>query len=169
MKKYVFEPYDEIFPALFLKEKTRILSEVVHILQIEHVGSTAVPGLGGKGIIDMAILTKQNDMASVSNSLQNLGYELKPFFNSPTHLYFVTQLPDQKKKNRRYHIHLLCPENPSWIELILLRDYLISHPTARQEYAALKESAIQNNLEGEGYRQIKDPFLKKILQNLRSL
>ncbi len=55
MKKYVFKPYGKIFPELFLKEKERISGSLGAGAVIEHVGSTAVPGLGGNGIIDIAI------------------------------------------------------------------------------------------------------------------
>ncbi len=69
MKKYIFDPYDEIFPELFAKEKKRIASYLPKALQIEHVGSTAVPGLGGKGIIDIAILVEKQDIEEISLKL----------------------------------------------------------------------------------------------------
>jgi GrpB-like predicted nucleotidyltransferase (UPF0157 family) len=50
MKKYVFKPYSNIFPALFDKEKERIAPHLKKALAIEHVGSTAIPDLGGKGL-----------------------------------------------------------------------------------------------------------------------
>lgn len=53
MNKYVFKPYNWIFPELFSLEKERIAAHVPIIMQIEHVGSTAVPELSGKGIIDI--------------------------------------------------------------------------------------------------------------------
>lgn len=167
MNKYIFDPYDEIFPSLFQKEKERILSHVSNILLIEHVGSTAVPGLGGKGIIDIAILAAKDDMASVSSSLQNIGYEFRPSFSTPDRLYFVANLADPKKGIRRYHIHLTHSDSPVWKELIGLRDYLICHPEAQREYATIKEKAVQNGIEGEEYRRIKDPFLKKVLRHIQ--
>ncbi len=164
--KYIFDPYDEIFPALFQKEKTRILSQVNNVLQIEHVGSTAVPGLDGKGIIDIGILTEKDNMASVSSILQNIGYEFRPSFSTSDRLYFVAKLPDLKKGVRRYHIHLTYPDSPIWEELTGLRDYLIKHPVARNEYAKLKEKAVKAGLEGEAYRKAKEPFLKKVLKKI---
>ena len=167
MKKYVFDPYDHIFPILFEKEKKRILAQINKALHIEHVGSTAVPGLGGKGIIDIAILAKKNDMAEISRALQRvLGYEFRPSFSTSDRLYFVIYLPDPKKKTRRYHIHLTHPDSPIWQELIGVRDYLKHHPDAVKEYAKIKQQAVQNQQEGEAYRKIKDPFLKKILLDI---
>jgi GrpB-like predicted nucleotidyltransferase (UPF0157 family) len=163
MKKYIFDPYEEIYPSLFDVEKERILSKTNSILQIEHVGSTAVPGLGGKGIIDIAILAEKEDLSSVTAILQTIGYEFKPFFNTSNHLYFIANLKDPQKGTRRYHIHLICKGHNSWDEFIEFRDYLLSHPDAREEYAAIKEKAVHNKIEGEQYRKIKDPFIKKIL------
>jgi GrpB-like predicted nucleotidyltransferase (UPF0157 family) len=62
MKKYVFKPYSKIFPELFHKEKERITSNVNLRLIIEHIGSTAAPGVDGKGIIDIAIAVDKEDM-----------------------------------------------------------------------------------------------------------
>lgn len=166
--KYIFEPYDDALPALFVAEKRRLLAKIPSI-QIEHVGSTAVPGLGGKGIIDIAILARQEDLASVSDALEQLGYTFKPAYSTSERLYFITYLPDPIKGTRRYHIHLTYPGSSIWQELTHLRDYLIAHPQARQEYAALKKQAIASQQEGQDYRMAKDPFLKNILHKIAPL
>lgn len=68
MLKYVFRPYDPIFPKLFIKEKNRLKKFLGRTVLIEHVGSTAIPGLGGKGIIDIAIAAPdKNDLLNVSS------------------------------------------------------------------------------------------------------
>jgi len=53
--KYIFRPYNPIFPELFKNEKERMEKILGDNLQIEHIGSTAVLGLGGKGVIDILI------------------------------------------------------------------------------------------------------------------
>src|SRR5579862_6481618 len=75
MKKYVFKPYSKIFPLLFDQEKLRLASHLKGDLKIEHVGSTAVSQLEGKGIIDIAIAVDKKEMDSISKQLQELGYE----------------------------------------------------------------------------------------------
>lgn len=167
MKKYIFDPYDDNLPSLFLAEKNRIVSSIGNILEIEHVGSTAVPGLGGKGIIDIAILVKKVDLTTVTDCLQQLGYEFRPSYSTQDRLYFVAYLPDPIKTTRRYHIHLTYPQSPVWEELIGLRDYLISHPEAKKEYAAIKEQAIHSNQESQEYRMAKEPFLQKTLRTIK--
>lgn len=127
MKKYVFKPYSKIFPELFQKEKKRISPNLKEFLAIEHVGSTAVPGLGGKGIVDIAIAVNKANMESTSKQLQELGYEYRPTFSTPDRFYFIIYLPDPEEESRRYHIHLTYPENNEWKELIGFRDYLRHH------------------------------------------
>jgi aminoglycoside phosphotransferase (APT) family kinase protein/GrpB-like predicted nucleotidyltransferase (UPF0157 family) len=163
MKKYVFKPYSKIFPELFLKEKERIASHIKKALAIEHIGSTSVPNLGGKGIIDIAIAVHREDMDSVSLQLQSLGYEFRPAFSTPDRFYFIIYLPDPEEGKRRYHLHLTYPENREWGQFIGFRDYLRNHPDEVEEYAALKRlAADEANQEGERYRKIKEPMFKKV-------
>lgn len=163
MKKYVFKPYSKIFPELFLKEKERISSQIKTALAIEHIGSTSVPNLGGKGIIDIAIAVHRQDMDSVSEQLQSLGYEFRPTFSTPDRFYYIIYLPDPEEGNRRYHVHLTYPENSEWGQFIGFRDYLRNHPDEVEEYAAMKRQAVDEaNHEGERYRKIKEPMFKKV-------
>jgi GrpB-like predicted nucleotidyltransferase (UPF0157 family) len=163
MKKYVFKPYSKIFPELFEKEKARLLAHIHIPLAIEHVGSTAIPDLGGKGIIDIAIAVDKTDMETVCKQLQSLGYEFRPTYSTRDRLYFIIHLPDPEESTRRYHVHLTYPENQEWKDFIEFRDYLRSHPEELHEYAEIKKRAAQEaNQEGEQYRKIKEPIFKKI-------
>ena len=162
MEKYVFKPYSKIFPELFQREKERIASIVTVALAIEHVGSTAVPDLGGKGIIDIAIAVPKQDMPVVTAQLQNLGYEFRPNYSTPDRAYFVIYLPDPEEGSRRYHVHLTYPESSDWEGLIGFRDYLRGHPEEAQEYAEIKKkAALEANHDGEKYRKLKEPMFKK--------
>ena len=141
MSKYVFKPYSSIFPELFNKEKDRIAPHLKKALAIEHIGSTAVCNLGGKGIIDIAIAVNKEDMDATSQQLQRLGYEFRPTFSTPDRFYFIIHLPDSEEGNRRYHVHLTYPESSDWKGFISFRDYLRTHPEEVQEYAEMKKQA----------------------------
>jgi len=163
MKKYVFKPYSKIFPMLFQKEKERITSHIHHQLVIEHIGSTAIPSLGGKGIIDIAIALDMKDIDLALKQLESLGYEFKPAFSTSDRLYLIAYLPDPEEEKRRYHIHLTYIGNNEWKEFLEFRDYLRSHLKEMQEYAELKKQAANEaNGEGEKYRKFKEPMFKKI-------
>lgn len=161
MKKYVFKPYSDKFPALFDWEKKRILA-VLDGFSVEHVGSTAVPGLGGKGIIDIAIGAKREEFEHVKTALVGLGYEFRPSFSTPERLYFVLFLPDEEEGMRRYHVHVVEPEGAEWRQLVGFRDYLRLHPEVAQEYAEIKKAAaLEADEDGKKYRQLKERAFKK--------
>lgn len=167
MKKYVFKPYSKIFPELFEKEKQRIVSQVPAIIAIEHVGSTAVPGLGGKGIIDIAIATEKRNIEAISTKLQKLGYEFRPAYSTPERLYFVIYLPDPEEETRRYHIHLTYPENPEWKKFLGFRDYLRNHPKEAHEYGEIKKkAALDANHDGAKYRKMKESIIENIKRKI---
>lgn len=167
MKKYVFKPYSKIFPQLFDAEKKRIAGIIGTTAIIEHVGSTAVPGLGGKGIIDIAIAVDKKDLEIISRQLRDLDYEYRPAFSSSDRLYFIAHLPDPEEETRRYHVHLTYHENPEWKRFIGFRDYLKSHPGVSKEYAEIKrEAAMDANHDGEKYRKFKESIIQKIVGNL---
>ncbi len=167
MKKYVYKPYNEIFPKLFEAEKKRIEAILGTNAQIEHIGSTAVPGLGGKNIIDIGIAVKKEEQQIASKLLQDLGYEFRPSFSTPDRLYFIFDLPDPEEEIRRYHIHLTYPENPEWCAFISFRDYLRKHPDALSEYADVKRRAAQEaGDEGSQYRKLKAPIIRQLMKNL---
>jgi GrpB-like predicted nucleotidyltransferase (UPF0157 family) len=128
MNKYIYKPYSKIFPELFQNEKMRISNSLKNALAIEHVGSTAIPNLGGKGIIDIAIAVAKQELEYTSAILQSLGYEFRPSFSTPDRFYYVIHLPDPEEGSRRYHVHLTYLSSKEWKELIGFRDYLRDHP-----------------------------------------
>ena len=161
MKKYAFKPYNPLFPQLFEKEKDRLLSLLPHGTIIEHVGSTAVPGLGGKGIIDIAIGTNEN----IIEPLESLGYEFRKAWSTPNRLYFRQDLPDAEQGIRRYHLHVMAETSKDWKEMLFFRDYLKSNPQEAQKYAEIKKMAAEEvNEDGAKYRELKDPFCQKVLK-----
>lgn len=157
--KYVFKPYNRNFPELFETEKERLASKVSATC-IEHVGSTAIPNMGGKGIIDIAIASDEVDL--ITEQLQKLGYELRPNWSTPTRKFFRADLPDPEETIRRYHIHLMRPNSKDWIDMLHFRDHLRNHPEDAQAYTTLKKSAAESvNGDGAEYRKIKEPFFIK--------
>lgn len=164
-QKYVYKPYDELFSKLFIQEKTRLLSILnKECIDVEHIGSTAVPSLGGKGIIDIGVTVAKENIDSVSRKIESLGYIFRETGSSPERWFFRIDLPDPQEGTRRYHLHLTFPESIEWKKLVAFRDYLRSHASALQEYAELKKkSAEEVNEDGALYRKKKSPFFEKVL------
>jgi GrpB-like predicted nucleotidyltransferase (UPF0157 family) len=136
-------------------------------MQIEHVGSTAVPGLGGKDIIDMAVSSEKKDQ--VMSKLQELGYVFHPSFSTETRLFFKTDRPDPEETMRTYHIHLMSPQSEELEDMLFFREYLKRNPEEAKSYADIKKRAsLEAHENGNLYRKLKEPFMKGILQK-RSL
>lgn len=160
-KKYIFKSYSNAFPQLFEAEKKRIAPHLKHSIAIEHVGSTAVPHLGGKGIVDIAIAVEKEDMDRTSKELQKLGYEFRPSFSTVDRLYFVIYLIDPEEGTRRYHVHLTHLKSEDWKGLIGFRDYLRKHPDEAKEYGEMKKrAALEADNEGKRYRNSKSQCSK---------
>lgn len=165
MKKYVFKSYHELFPQLFLQEKQRILKDFSLSAEMEHIGSSAVPNLGGKGIIDIGIGASKEDFSNISQHLQNLGYAFKPEFSTEERWFFKIYLPDPIEEIRTYHVHLANKEGQEWKNLIKFRDYLREHPEAAKEYEEIKKQAVkQADGDGSIYRDVKKPLFRRILE-----
>lgn len=168
MKKYVYRPYETIFPELFAREKERILGIIHKEVLVEHVGSTAVAGLGGKGIIDIAIACDRSVIKEVLAELERAGYTFQAAFSTEDRLYCVIDLPDYAGNMRRYHVHLTYPESGDWKGLLGFRDYLRNHPDIAKEYAEVKRAAaLEADQKGSLYRKIKEPFFQKVAKKIK--
>lgn len=159
-KKYVFRKYSARFTVLFEQERAK-LKKILPNASIEHVGSTAIPGLGGKGIIDITIETPKEKLEQFIRKLKKAGYEERPQHRPDKNRVFLQKIIKSKGKERRIHIHLVF--NKRYLDtFIAFRDYLRDHKEERDEYAELKKKAVKLGLEGEDYRKYKNKFLESL-------
>lgn len=161
MNKYVFKPYDPAFPKLFEEEKENLSKALTGDFQIEHVGSTAVPNLGGKGIIDIYIAVDKNKLEQAKSEIERAGYEFRSESSRHhKHFFFKRQRGEQV-----YHLHLNYPQQDDWKFALVLRDFLKSHPEEVSEYAKVKQKASEEaNEDKDKYMDIKSPIMQEILK-----
>jgi GrpB-like predicted nucleotidyltransferase (UPF0157 family) len=173
--KYIFRPYNPNFIKLFKAEKRRLTGLFGNKVDIEHIGSTAVPSLGGKGVIDISVAAPIDQWKEVSQKLQILGYEYKKKDKERENqrLFFMANLPDKELGTRIYHIHLTYPGSLELKKELFFRDYLREHPGVAEEYASLKKDAAKEaqkfttkNEMRDIYGKLKESFIQKILKNL---
>lgn len=160
MKIYRFRKYDPIYPSLYNKERRRIKRFLKEEHLIAHIGSTSVPKLSGKGVIDIIIAGKRKDFSKIKKGILSLGYELG-ISNDKDRLFFRRETKI-KGKERRYHLHLTYLNHSLWLKANAFRDYLIDHPEIAKKYELLKKKALvrcKNN--GEKYRQLKNGFIQR--------
>ncbi|MGM5488821.1 MAG: GrpB family protein [Nanobdellota archaeon] len=155
--KYIYTEYDASYPELFKKEKENLQARLPDI-PIEHVGSTAIPGLGGKGIID--IMIGSPDFQSVKQRLIDAGYEFREQASHPERLFFRKDYGKQ-----RFHIHLTPKDSQDWNEIIVFRDRVRKNKALRDEYARLKQAAVKDARgDGERYRKYKHQFIQDVIR-----
>lgn len=136
------------------------------IIDIQHVGSTAIPGMAAKPIIDIQVAAQSLDEIKVIAipALQKLGYEY--WYENPDHerMFFVKGMPPFGEK-RTHHVHIVGHTSKHWIEKINFRDYLIAHPEIAKEYQQLKINLAQQYAhDREEYTNAKAEFVNKILK-----
>ena len=165
MKKYVFKYYDPAFTKLFEVEKNRIRKLLGQNDLIEHIGSTAVPGLGGKGIVDICIATNKNNLKDVSKKLQEIGYEFGLNGGTKERLFHKISLKDKNNRIRTYHVHVTFKKSKEWTSVIMFRDHLLVHPEEAEKYAEIKKTAAKKaNEDREVYMQVKSPLIEEIIK-----
>jgi GrpB-like predicted nucleotidyltransferase (UPF0157 family)/shikimate kinase len=139
-RKYKFRKYDPIYPKLYKKEEAKI-RKLLPGAVIEHVGSTSIPGLGGKGIIDIAIRTPKQKLKRYMSSLKKLGFEYRPHPGDDRNK-FMHRVIKEGDKERRVHVHLSLTQE-FFDSFISFRDYLRKNETARDEYANVKKEGVK--------------------------
>ncbi len=160
----VIQEYTDRWIDLYQTEKQLILESFsqLEIVNIEHIGSTAIPGLKAKPTIDILLqISKQNDIQKLKDVFKSHGYQLtKQPDNPPPHMTFVKGYTNQGFKGQAYHIHIRYKGD--WDE-IRFRDYLIKHKEIAKEYEVLKlELANKFKNDREAYTDSKTDFIEKI-------
>jgi GrpB-like predicted nucleotidyltransferase (UPF0157 family) len=138
-------PYDPRWPELFRREKEHLLAclPTELIRRVEHFGSTAVPGLAAKPVVDLLVEVTdlQATRTRIAPMLAAQGYD---YFWRPTHgddgppfyAWFIKR--DAGSGTRTHHIHMVESHFAEHWDRLLFRDYLIEHPRVAREYEGLK-------------------------------
>jgi GrpB-like predicted nucleotidyltransferase (UPF0157 family) len=159
--------YDPSWPSLYEAEVARVAAFFLpgSILRVEHIGSTAVPGLAAKPIVD--ILVGVDDFGFVVNDvalrMEAAGYDyfLRPAFedDGPRYPWFIGR--DQSGR-RISHIHVARVDDDSQWDRVLFRDRLRRHPDVAREYATLKHHlAARFSDDREAYTLAKTAFITR--------
>jgi len=165
MQKYVFRKYNHEYQDFFASEKKTLTKTLGSMVKIEHIGSTAVPGLGGKGILDLVIGVPKSKITATKNKLEQTGYEFREKNDCPERLFFWRDYP-HKNKVRRVHLHLVKFNDNVWKEMCGFRDYLLKHPDIVKQYIKIKKEGVKKAQgDGEKYRKHKEKFIETILKH----
>jgi GrpB-like predicted nucleotidyltransferase (UPF0157 family) len=156
-------PYDPRWPALFEEEAARLRAALdpALILGLEHFGSTAVPGLAAKPIIDILIAVRSLAEAQETaiEPLESLGYLYWDDNPKTDRMFFVKGLPPNAAR-RTHHVHMTETAGEMW-QRLSFRDYLRAHPDEAANYERLKRDlAAKYRDDREAYTEAKESYVQ---------
>ena len=152
--------YNTNWSNQYEQEKKQILLALGDTMtDIQHIGSTSVPGLAAKPVIDMILGLKQiPPLPEQVSSLEAIGYSYHGELGIPGRHYFRKGMP------RTHQIHAVLVNNELWERHILFRDFLRNNPQAAQRYEALKRKLAQKfGCDREVYTDSKTPLIEQLL------
>lgn len=143
----------------FQEERLRIAIALGRLpIAIEHIGSTAIPGIQAKPVIDILVGLRELPLDPAVAPLVAIGYEHVEGAGAPDRLYFRRGAP------RSHHVHVVLHDGPAWRRHIIFRDWLNLHPDMAREYEALKlDLAARFPDDRAAYASGKDPFVERVL------
>ena len=160
-----FYPYD---PAV--TDVARLLREAIQNeeprLRVEHIGSSAVPGCGGKGVVDLAVLYPEGALVRARAVLDALGFQkqggAEPF---PEERPMRVGSVRYNGRNYRIHAHVIAMNSDEIYQLIWFRDSLIQNPALREKYENRKREILAAGIRDQlKYCKAKEPFIASALK-----
>lgn len=153
----VLVPYQESWQKLFDEWSQRLKAQCkTQFVDVHHIGSTSIPGLAAKPVIDiLAELENWEDLSEIRPLLEEIGFQEK--FTSK-----IIRWAFYHHENPQIHLHVLCRGNPQIGRHLRFRDYLRTHPEDRDAYAKMKADLALKHTAKKEYTQEKTPFINSI-------
>jgi GrpB-like predicted nucleotidyltransferase (UPF0157 family) len=167
-------PYDPEWPELFRRETAHLRACLPPELigRIEHFGSTAVPGLCAKPIIDMLVevtsLEETRKLIVPILTAQGYDYLWRPTWGHDVPPFYAWFIKRDEAGHRSHHIHMIEKDFEHW-DRLLFRDYLIRHPETARAYGELKlRLARQFPRDRVAYTEGKNNFIEKVMARIKA-
>ncbi|MDF1497294.1 MAG: GrpB family protein [Patescibacteria group bacterium] len=166
-RKYSVLSYDAEWPVLYKSVRVE-LEQVFNdkAIKIEHVGSTAVPGMSAKPTIDVLVVVKDVlEVDKLNEKMKELGYDAYGEYVGKGGRFFAKE----ENCERVVNVHCFPEDHPKVADLIGMRDYLRSHPEESKAYAELKlELARQYPDDYFEYRKAKDIYIQELKKKVEN-
>jgi GrpB-like predicted nucleotidyltransferase (UPF0157 family) len=156
--------HDPRWAALFEQERARLAAVFDgRAVGIEHVGSTSVPGLSAKPIVDILVGLREVSVTDAEiAAMERLEYEYLGEFGLPGRLYF------RKGEPRTHHVHVVEHGGEHWERHLTFRDALRADPEERRRYDELKRRLAAEGHPREVYTELKTPFIRAVEARARA-
>ena len=159
------KPYTVIWKWVYQIEKSRLkISLCGHVDDIQHVGSTAIPGMHAKPIIDMCLAISDYRSAMLCvHRIENLGYKYKGENGALQQHYFVKGIPAS------YHLYMVENGNKILENGVYFRDYLKQYSDVATNYVILKQQlALQFATDLIEYQKAKQSFVNQVIEKAKA-
>jgi GrpB-like predicted nucleotidyltransferase (UPF0157 family) len=156
-------PYHAAWHDAFVGERDVLRHHIGHLVRdIQHVGSTSIPGLDAKPILDIAVAVDTRDaIASCRAPLLALGYIDRGDGGQDGGYLFVREAAPLV---RTHHLHIVTRDDPQWANYLRFREVMRADATLRARYAALKHTLRRLHPDGRAaYLRGKDAFIRDVL------
>jgi GrpB-like predicted nucleotidyltransferase (UPF0157 family) len=159
-RKVEVVPYRSDWPQQFAAEAKELKAVFgAQMLSIHHFGSTSIPGISAKPIIDILVIVRDIDSVdTLSSKLEALGYYAVGEYGISGRRFFYKGSSDL----RTHHLHVYETGNPHILRHLVFRDYMRCHPISARDYARLKEELAREFPEDmDQYIAGKNAFVKE--------
>jgi GrpB-like predicted nucleotidyltransferase (UPF0157 family) len=162
MAKVTVVSHNPLWRENFEQEAKRVAAVLgENVVAVHHVGSTAIPNIYAKPVIDLLIEVKDiNEVDQQSAAMESLGYELMGEYGIAGRRYFRK---DNREGVRTHNIHIFAAGSAQVERHLAFRDFMIAHPTEAQRYGELKRQLAEQHPQSmDAYMDGKDSFIKEI-------
>jgi len=163
LQDLALSPYDPTWAVLY-GNAAGSLRALPGSVQVEHIGSTAIPGIHAKPVIDIALtVSSAPDSDILRRALAALGYVSHGEYGLPGRQFFTRGNPPE------IHLHVVGPHSPHWDDWLTFRDYLLQHPEWVKGYEEEKRRLVAL-VKGDraSYTRQKGAFIKDVLRRARA-
>jgi GrpB-like predicted nucleotidyltransferase (UPF0157 family) len=158
-----YHPYDPRLPEVF-EMVARLIQTAAGAVVVEHIGSSSIPGVGGRNVLDIAVPAAEPQQPAIRKVLYELGFEDSPF---PHYLPLLVGQIAHQSKNYQILLYVVSPESSVFADWLKFRDHMRGHPEDAQAYCTTKQEAVAEAMTGgKDYQEGKSPFLASISAKL---
>ena len=162
MRKVEVVPHNPRWRDAFEAEAKHVAAALgENVVAIHHIGSTAIPNIYAKPVIDLLVEVRDiTEVDEQSSAMESLGYEVMGEYGIPGRRYFRK---DNREGIRTHHIHVFEAGSAEVERHLAFRDYMIAHPREAQRYSEMKRKLAEEHPQSiDGYMDGKDGFIKEM-------
>lgn len=159
-------PHNQNWKNVFEEEKQMLLSNFPGIIsEVIHTGSTSIPGIPAKPIVDISAVVPSLAIGeTLKSSLENLGYTYLGDAGVPGRVFFSKHRGEEVT----HHLNLVEQNSENWNNHLLFKNYCLKYPEVAQEYARLKESLAEKYPnDRDAYWEGKNNFIQSVIKRAK--